>query len=468
MLHRLSSAPILALHPAVRMRAARGGAVLFTLGGRRLRFPGVTPGIRRALRLLADNGASESKLGDIVLEVDGAGGLPRLYYCLASLQAFGAVCYVLRQRGRMIARLSPAVGSFRMACPAVMPGKRYRLSRFVYLRRDDECFALESPLSGAELELTDRRVLLMVAALSRPRTVRELTTAGSGTDLATARTFVSLLAGAGMLDEAERHAGDWNFYDLVFHASTRSGHRQSTEPLERHGRRGSPPAIKPAMSRAAIRLDRPDVEALKVRDVPFTRVLESRRSLRSYGAVPLTASKLGEFLFRVARVKRVVHAREREGARQFTHRPYPSGGARYGLELYAIIRACRGIPRGMYHYDPLRHGLEALAAPEADVDSLLRRAAATADMSAQPQVLIVIAARFRRVTWKYRSMAYALILKEVGGLYQTMYLVATAMKLAPCALGGGDPGLFARLIGTDFYEETSVGEFLLGSRRPGP
>jgi hypothetical protein len=46
-----------------------------------------------------------------------------------------------------------------------------------------------------------------------------------------------------------------------------------------------------------------------------------------------------------------------------------------------------------------------------------------------------------------------------------MYLVATAMNLAPCALGAGDPELFARLIGSDFHEETSVGEFLLGSRR---
>ena len=396
------------------MRPERGGAVLFALGGRRLRFPVVSPGIRLALRQLADNGATESKLGDIVLEVDGAEALPRLYSRLASLQAFGAMCYVLRHGGRMIARLSPALGSFRMTCPAVMPVKRYRLSRFVYLRRDDECFALESPLSGAELELTDRRVLLMVAALSRATTVRALTAAGAGTDLATVSTFVSLLAGAGMLDDAERSAGDWNFFDLVFHATTRRGGHDGMEPLENRGRRGLPPAIKPAMSTAVIQLYKPDLDALKMRDVPFTRVLESRRSLRSHGGVPLTASKLGEFLFRVARVERVVNTRKRGGAREFTHRPYPSGGARYGLELYAIIRTCRSIPRGLYHYNPLHHRLEALAAPGGDVDSLLRRAAATADMSAEPQVLIVIASRFRRVTWKYRSMAYALILKRVA------------------------------------------------------
>lgn len=60
-----------------------------------------------------------------------------------------------------------------------------------------------------------------------------------------------------------------------------------------------------------------------------------------------------------------------------------------------------------------------------------------------------------------------MILKNVGVLYQTMYLVATAMDLAPCALGGGDSDLFARATALDYYAETSVGEFLLGSKRTG-
>jgi oxazoline/thiazoline dehydrogenase len=58
-------------------------------------------------------------------------------------------------------------------------------------------------------------------------------------------------------------------------------------------------------------------------------------------------------------------------------------------------------------------------------------------------------------------MAYAGILKNVGALYQTMYLVATAMGLSACALGGGDSDLFARAAGTRYTAETSVGEFSL-------
>ena len=59
-------------------------------------------------------------------------------------------------------------------------------------------------------------------------------------------------------------------------------------------------------------------------------------------------------------------------------------------------------------------------------------------------------------------MAYSVILKNVGALYQTMYLVATAMGLAPCGLGGGHSDLFAAAAGLDYLAETSVGEFILG------
>ncbi len=83
-------------------------------------------------------------------------------------------------------------------------------------------------------------------------------------------------------------------------------------------------------------------------------------------------------------------------------------------------------------------------------------------------MLIIIAARFQRVSWKYRGISYATVLKDAGALMQTMYLVATAMDLAPCALGCGDAEFFARTIGTHYFEETSVGEFLLGAPGPRP
>jgi SagB-type dehydrogenase family enzyme len=150
---------------------------------------------------------------------------------------------------------------------------------------------------------------------------------------------------------------------------------------------------------------------------------------------------------------------------EFTSRPYPAGGSLYELEIYLLIHACQGLEPGLYHYDALGHRLGRVAGRTAEVEQLARTSAWSKETSTESlQVLLILTARFSRVSWKYATLAYALTLKHVGVVYQTMYLVATVMGLAPCALGDGDSDLFARAAGIDYYAEGSVGEFLLGSR----
>jgi oxazoline/thiazoline dehydrogenase len=132
------------------------------------------------------------------------------------------------------------------------------------------------------------------------------------------------------------------------------------------------------------------------------------------------------------------------------------------LEFYLTINQCEGLPSGLYHYEPLQHQLTRLRERDRFVESLLNYAIIAARQS-NPQVLITLAARFQRISWKYDAIAYATTLKHVGVVYQTMYLVATAMNLAPCALGSGDSDMFAAAAKTDYFAETSVGEFILGS-----
>ena len=88
---------------------------------------------------------------------------------------------------------------------------------------------------------------------------------------------------------------------------------------------------------------------------------------------------------------------------------------------------------------------------------------------AKPQIVLAIAARFSRVMWKYRSIAYGVILRNTGALYQTLYLAATELGLSPCGVGSGDSARFARATGLDPTVEGTVGDFILGGRPvPGP
>ena len=82
--------------------------------------------------------------------------------------------------------------------------------------------------------------------------------------------------------------------------------------------------------------------------------------------------------------------------------------------------------------------------------------------SAAPQILITIAARFGRTSWKYSSIAYSLILKDVGVLIQTLYMMATDLGLGGCAIGIANIDLFAKMTGIEFHVEGPVGQFAIG------
>jgi SagB-type dehydrogenase family enzyme len=412
---------------------------------------------------------------------DGNGALARWYYCVERLTRLGLLCHAACVGEHRLATLM-AVSPYFVPRPGnVTAGRHYVLSRFAFLRRLGTLTVLESPLAHARIILNDCRVASLVAGLAAPATAAELAELVRALPEAAVAGVLTLLLQAGMLDVADNEEDapalqTWEFHDLLFHARSRAGRFDAPHggTFRLADQVAPPPALKPAMPGEAHELYRPDVDRLQQDDPPLAHVQATRRSIRDFdGARPITARQLGEFLFRVARV---TASREAEVATprgpmrlQFTSRPYPAGGGLYELELYAVIQACTDLASGLYHYDPAGHRLIRLRGSTAEVTALLSDAVASTGVPEDAmQVLLILAARFARIAWKYESIAYALTLKHVGVVYQTMYLAATAMGLAPCAIGGGDADRFARATGIDYCTETSVGEFLLGSRRLEP
>ena len=78
-----------------------------------------------------------------------------------------------------------------------------------------------------------------------------------------------------------------------------------------------------------------------------------------------------------------------------------------------------------------------------------------------------MAARYGRNAGLHQKtgLSYALILKDVGSIYQQLYLVATALGLAPCGLSFGSSELFEQVSGLSGCLECSVGEFMIGNPR---
>jgi SagB-type dehydrogenase family enzyme len=308
--------------------------------------------------------------------------------------------------------------------------------------------------------------------LAKPQTVQQLNPKVSGWFEDDLQIFLAVLLSVGMLNPAQAETCSkpedhpvllaWEFHDLLFHFRSRRGRHLAPvgKTFHRLDQFAPLPVVKPMASKQQIYLYTPNLDKLKETDVPFSQVLEARRSIRTHAVEPLSAEQIGEFLYRCARIRDIFPKDQREAS----SRPYPNGGACYELELYLIIMGCEGLSAGLYHYCPRQHCLEQLSEPNSAIAQLVEEAKFTASLPADPQILIVITARFARVSWLYQSMAYSLVLKHVGVLYQTMYLVATAMQLAPCALGTGNSDLFALAADIDPYVEPAVGEFILGSK----
>lgn len=438
----------------------------------RLTSPG--KGLKSLLAQLVAGGMTADQLCEAAVSEDSGTDLARLYYAVARFEKKGFVCYTLAIGGRNLATLEPISPGFCMV--EASPDIKYRLSRFACLRRLDDDSLLESPLGHARLFVQDSLVGAAIALLAVPHTAAELVAELPGLDVAVVGALLSLLCSAGAAFACADNGGiaeddsvplrQWEFHDLLFHSRSRSGRHEYPLGGTFRFRDALPPlpAVKPLMSERRIALHKSDMAVLEADDLPFSRVSESRRSIRSQAEQPISAIQLGEFLYRSARVKAVNPAGADPTHYESSMRVCPSGGAMHALELYLTISRCEGIAAGFYHYDPLGHALEHLSELGAAHQSRLADGSGAAGMQSPPDVLITLAARFQRTGWKYQSMAYALILKDVGALYQQMYLVATAMNLAPCGLGGGNSDRFAKAAGLDYYAETSVGEFLLSGK----
>jgi SagB-type dehydrogenase family enzyme len=382
--------------------------------------------------------------------------------------------------GKDLVIIEPQVPDYWPQTPPLRESDVLALSRFAYMRRRANDMVLESPRAGALFKICDPKVAAALATLSSPQQIGKLRRQAGFPGLKVLAALVDCnilfkISAAG--DQGLRSTeGDgnlvlWDFHDLVFHARSTEGRHANplggTYPYV--GLSEPPPAVRPHWPGEKIDL-RKFLDTESAASSPAVKLLRERHSVRTFDdQQPITLAELSQFLDRTARVqsewssKLDVGADDSDGPMlAYTARPYPSGGSSYELELYLAVDKCDGLARGFYHYDAGAHALAPIAVRANALDAQLKAAEMAMGASAVPQVLITMAARFGRISWKYSSIAYALILKDVGVLMQTLYLIATDMGLGGCAIGSTNIELFAKMSGLEFHAEGAVGQFALG------
>lgn len=432
-------------------------------GGGLIRIDARFPGVANAFCQLAEGRAGLATLVSLASNGVGATAVKQFHHCLSQLKRAGACEYVWNADGRPYAIVHPVCADFQFGEMALGNETPVRLSRFAYVRRNGSQTVIESPEALCRIILSCAEAWHWLGLLAGQAS---LATA-SEEEGPWASLFVDLLWRTGFLERADTAEPSaracWEFHDLLFHWRTREG--RSVEPqggTYRHLHAWpSPPAVKPRMAGGTHLLAKPAIQD-STPDGGLIDIVERRRTIREQGTRPISAAQIGQLLYHALRVQRRLPGEHQE----LLMRPVPAAGAIHELEAYVLVNRCDDLERGLYHYHSEQHTLHHLVCREPELTALVENAAASwAKPDDPPQVLIILASRFTRLAWKYEGIAYRLTLLNAGAVIECLYLLATEMKLACSAIGGGDSAAFAAATGLDPFLETSIAEFAVGSAR---
>lgn len=180
----------------------------------------------------------------------------------------------------------------------------------------------------------------------------------------------------------------------------------------------------------------------------------SRKTDRRFSNDALTLEKLSALLKYSCGITQ-------ENSQSNPRRTYPSGGARYPLEVYPILFSdMENIPAGVYHYDVKEHALDTLPQRVFSGDAIAKLV--TYPWVAHSSALIVITSIFWRSQMKYGERGYRYIMLEAGHVGQNIYLSSTALGLKCSGLGGTRDTHIESVLGIDGINESLVYALVLG------
>lgn len=206
---------------------------------------------------------------------------------------------------------------------------------------------------------------------------------------------------------------------------------------------------------------------------PFSNILDCRKTLfntlltrksERISFKKIDRDKLSTLLFYSCAVKNIYMNHKNIS---YISRMYPSAGARFPTETYvAIPYKLNSINRGLYHYDPLKHGLTKLPPKTIDKEIIQKFVGKiNAQFVNRYTICIVLTSVFYRGQLKYgNEPGYRYSLIEVGHIGQNIYLVATALNLAVFSIGGYNDNYVNKFLDLDERIEQSLYLFLVGGK----
>jgi SagB-type dehydrogenase family enzyme len=250
----------------------------------------------------------------------------------------------------------------------------------------------------------------------------------------------------------------WEFHDAVFHGA--SAHGYGTDRGYGATSAKSASLLKRLSDRLPLTNGRM-IDLAEAGTYPCgMEVMARRRTRREFSARPVSWHSLGSLLGLALRTQSVAYVSPME---YYALHPYPSGGARDEI-MTLLARAHDAQDEAFLAvYLNREHKLfRYYQSQELALEAIKALSAVCHVGKTRPSVALLFTADYERMATKYEAIAYATMLRNVGAIYQTVSLVAEALNLATCAVGGGWGHLERQTLSGHLAGRVIVGGMLVG------
>ncbi|MCL1862172.1 MAG: SagB/ThcOx family dehydrogenase [Defluviitaleaceae bacterium] len=195
-------------------------------------------------------------------------------------------------------------------------------------------------------------------------------------------------------------------------------------------------------------------EKTTVKTPSYEDLLDTRRSVRKYEAMPMTQAELAFMLWSVNGIQRF-----RDDVATF--RTVPSGGARHPFETYIAVRDVVGLLPGLYHYLPTENiGEKSVAIQRVgdihDYEKTITDALAGQAWAASAPVVLFYTCIPYKGEWRYHEMSHRVMLIDLGHMGQNAMLSAVALGMGSCCLAAYNQAACDKMLGVDGMDEYTV------------
>lgn len=191
----------------------------------------------------------------------------------------------------------------------------------------------------------------------------------------------------------------------------------------------------------------------------LAQALRARESTRAWQNKAISLEQLATVLQLGAGI---VREEELHGKPAY-YRSAPSGGSHYPIEIYPIVFNVGGLEKGIYHYNPIKNGLDVLQLDE-ETERVIQKTISSPEMLEGACVVFLLTAIFERTTLQYADRGYRYVLLEAGHIAQNLCLIATGLGLGSLCMAEFYEQDIEQLLWLDGFSESLIYAVVVGAK----